>query len=717
MKTELRHNSFKRFVVWFVCIVMMILMMPAMPVSAKKSAKTVRAGWHEEPYFIKDQNGRRSGYSYDYQQKVASYTGWEYEYVEGSWPELTRKLKDGEIDILANMSYSEERSKEYLFTSIPMGSESYYIFVSPSNHEIMSSDYHSLDGKKIGVAKGSIQKDLFLKWENEHHVQAKLVEMNLTEEESILLLNSELDALVTMSVFADPKAAVPVWKIGSSDFYFAVNKNHPELLMELNDALSRIQDENTYYDHQLNEKYLENKETSLYLSTEEKDWLAGHGTIRVGYQDQYLAFCAKDKATGELIGALKEFLDYSSSSFENANLSFEAIAYPTAAAAVDAMLNGEIDCVFPANLTSYDAEVLGVIMTPAIMKTEMDAIVRSSDAKGFFQKDHVLVTVNQGNTNYEAFLKEYFPDWQAKYFEDTNAGLKAISKGEADCVIISNYRFSDIEKLCEKLHLVSIYSGVDLEYYIAVRRGETELYSILTKAITVIPESVVHAALTYYSAESAKTSFWELLKNHLGLVMSIVSAILLIILILVIVDVKWQKQAINEHHKVESLNRQVYVDALTRVRNKGGYDKYIEELNQKIADGDIAEVAIGMFDCNDLKKINDKYGHEKGNIYLLTATRVICKAFQHSPVFRIGGDEFVVVMTGSDFQNRKQLLKQFEIAKQNACAVAKDSWERANIAVGVAMYDKELDKSLDDTLKRADELMYANKSVVKMEQS
>ena len=87
--------------------------------------RTVRVGWHEEPYFIRDQYGRESGYSYEYQRKVAAYTGWKYDYVEGTWSEVLQKLKKGEIDVLANVSYSEKRAEQMLFTSLPMGTESY----------------------------------------------------------------------------------------------------------------------------------------------------------------------------------------------------------------------------------------------------------------------------------------------------------------------------------------------------------------------------------------------------------------------------------------------------------------------------------------------------------------------------------------------------------------------------------------------------------------
>lgn len=331
------------------------------------------------------------------------------------------KLKNGEIDLMSDISYTEERTKYMLFPSIPMGTEAYYVFVAPDNKEITADDISSLNGKRIGVAKGSIQKEFFVKWTEQRGINTNLIELSCHEEEFPKMLGKELDAFITMDVYSSPESAVPVYKIGSSDFYFAVNKDRPDILDELDAALNKIQDENKYYDQQLHDKYLKNTETNKYLSTPEKEWLTKHGKIKVGYQDNYLAFCAKDPSTGELTGALKDYLEYASTAFENADISFEPVCYTTVSDALEALKKGEIDCVFPANLTSYDAEKLGLMMTPAFMHTEMDAVVRASEQKEFLQKEKIIVAVNEGNPNYDLFLAEHFPKWQTKYYKDTPA--------------------------------------------------------------------------------------------------------------------------------------------------------------------------------------------------------------------------------------------------------------------------------------------------------
>ena len=687
----------------------------SLPAYAEPS-RTVRVGWHEPPYFITDQYDRHSGYTYEYQRKLAAYTGWNYEYVEGSWSELLNMLKNGEIDLMGNVSFTPERTASMLFPSLPMGTEAYYIYTTPDNTEISSEDYQTLNGKRVGVTKGSIQKDLFVQWADVYDLQVDLVELSTPDEESMrLLTNHELDAFVTVDVYGDPAITEPVCKVGSSDFYFAVSKDHPDLLAELNNALNRIQDENKYYNQQLHEKYLNSTSSDAYLSAAEKDWLAEHGTIRIGYQDNYLAFCAKDPVTGKLTGALQDFLDYASTCLENSHLDFEAVAYPSVSAAIEAMKNGEVDCMFPANLTDNDSEELDVFMTPALMRTEMDAVVRAAEQKEFIRKEHVIVAVNEGNTNYDMFLADHYPNWQRAYFPDTPTGLDAVAAGKADCVIISNYRFNNISKQCEDLHLTTVYTGVDMDYCLAVNHGDTELYSILSRVIGLVPDATIHTALTYYSTEDVKISFVDLIKDNLFIVMTVIAGVLLVILILLIHSIRAERKILEEEHLVADLNKKVFVDALTSVRNKGAYADYVQNLQDQLEkQEDLIEFAIGVFDCDNLKLVNDHSGHDKGDIYIKSACRLICKTFAHSPVFRIGGDEFAVVLQNEDYQNRDELVEKFKALQMEMCSSAENQWEEPRVAMGIAAFDPEIDTTVDDTMRRADRFMYEDKRVRKV---
>ncbi len=160
---------------------------------------------------------------------------------------------------------------------------------------------------------------------------------------------------------------------------------------------------------------------------------------------------------------------------------------------------------------------------------------------------------------------------------------------------------------------------------------------------------------------------------------------------------------------INDLNSRAYQDALTGVKNKGAYNVSARMLNDTIRLSRNSKFALVMLDCNNLKKINDHYGHEKGDLYLKTACDLICRVFTHSPVFRMGGDEFAVILQKDDYEARNDLLKRFDIYADQINEDAREPWEEVHIAKGIAVYDPKQDMSVEAVLQRADERMYTDK--------
>lgn len=161
---------------------------------------------------------------------------------------------------------------------------------------------------------------------------------------------------------------------------------------------------------------------------------------------------------------------------------------------------------------------------------------------------------------------------------------------------------------------------------------------------------------------------------------------------------------------INDLSGQVFIDALTHVKNKGAFSKVLDELQEQINTGnEDTEFAIGVFDCDNLKVINDRYGHDKGDIYLKTASGTICEVFKHSPVFRIGGDEFAVILKNEDYSNIGSLLEQFDNITEEINSSADEPWKQVWISKGFAVFDPSGDRSVSGAVQRADQLMYDNK--------
>lgn len=614
--------SQKPRVAFLLCLVVaMVFLLPSVA-HAEESHKTVRVGWYESPFNATDKSGRRSGYAYEYQLKVSAYTGWNYTYVEGSWPDLMQMLADGEIDLMSDVSYTKERAQSMLYPELPMGTEEYDIFIAPGNEDITPEDYATLNGKRIGVNKDSLQADCLKSWMTEHKIKAEVVERNGSEAESWDMLDAgTLDAFVTLDAYGDPTRLVPVCKVGSSDFYFAVNKDRPDLLSELNAAMSRIHDEDPYYNQKMYERFVQNRGSNAFLKSAEREWLASHGTIKVGYQDDYLAFCAEDSQTGELTGALKDFLDDASDCIANVHLDFDAIAYPTADDALEGLERGEVDCVFPANLSAYESENRGLSMTPALLRTEMFAVVRQENQAEFAKKEHVVVAVNKGNPNYDAFLLDNFPEWRTVYYPDTADCLKAVSKGVADCVLISSYRYNNISRLCEKYRLSVVSTGISLDYCFAIPGDELELYSILAKAINLVPTSNVNSALSYYLTEDAKFNLGDFIADHVVAVMASIGVVLLVILALLVRSMRTERMA-------RELIAATEHDDLTGLYNRNYFFQYADRMYREHPDVPRDAIVLNIEQFHSINALN---GRAFGN-------RVLCAL----------GDEIQTIASESD---------------------------------------------------------------------
>ena len=179
--------------------------------------------------------------------------------------------------------------------------------------------------------------------------------------------------------------------------------------------------------------------------------------------------------------------------------------------------------------------------------------------------------------------------------------------------------------------------------------------------------------------------------------------------------VKAEDEARGLQEHVTEMSDIAYKDALTQVKNKAAYDQKMDSLSWDIINK-TARFAIVMVDLNFLKVINDKYGHDKGNEYIIGSSKLLCDTYVHSPVFRIGGDEFVVVLEGQDYDSRDRLLAQVRKAFQDALSASdRMPWNRYSAAIGMAVYQPG-----DDTeavFNRADRSMYQEKSRMKAKQA
>lgn len=177
-------SMFHRYSCLFLSVLLFFLLFP-IPAHAEASAsKVIRVGWYEDAYNITGKNGERSGYGYEFEQSVAAYTGWTYEYVKAGWTDLLEMMRNGEIDLMAGISYTEDRAQDMLFSELPMGREKYYLYADLQNTDISASDLTTLNGKRIALMRTSVQATQFYQWEAEHGLHLQYVDANSFEQDS-----------------------------------------------------------------------------------------------------------------------------------------------------------------------------------------------------------------------------------------------------------------------------------------------------------------------------------------------------------------------------------------------------------------------------------------------------------------------------------------------------------------------------------------------------
>ena len=543
----------------------------------ENETKTVRVGFFACPFNIRDENGHMSGYAYDYQQDIAAYTGWNYEYVEGPWPTLLQMLKDGEIDLLADVSMSPDRQDQMLFSASAMGTENYYLYVSDQASEVDALDYTTLNGKKIGVNANSVQQKQFEEWAETNGVTAVIVPCDGDSAIVEKLNTGELDAAVAVDSYEFDNT-VPMVQIGGSDFYFGINAKRSDLKAELDDAMFRLLSKNRYYNEGLYQKYLNNN-ASRSIGNEDLAWLQEHGTIRVGYLDDYPAYCDMDEESGELTGALKDYLLSAENCLYHVSLEFEPVAFTNALGMRAALQDGEVDCIFPIYSDRYYAEKSHIFVTDSIAGTGMIALVNSGR---FNENAGNTVSIRADSTFNRLFLQENYPFWTSVEAADDQACIEMVRTGAADCTIFSAERLDHIIQANQYDELTAILLSKNASICFGVNRDSSHLLYILNQVIESVPSSMMSGALTYYASAPRKITFEDLLRQSMAGVMGSVTLTVVILSILLYRSYSKGKklaQALDETKREREHSRQLDArnrklqeeanrDALTSIGNR-----------------------------------------------------------------------------------------------------------------------------------------------------
>lgn len=519
---------------------------PVYAANTDQQVKTVRVGWlvNNEGFQDGTPGERLSGWGYEYLQTLSYYTpGRRYEYVSGTFTELMDMLEAGEIDLMPNISYSEERAQKLLFSSNPEGTERYYIYAKPDRDDLAKGDPQALQGLTIGCNPGVMQTFVGQQWLANEGIACTYREYDGNSVLFDALANNEVDAIIMNDTTSSPNAS-PMFYIGSSDYYFAVPKSRPDLMNDINAAMTAIARVNPRYNDEVKSSYSTQNSGSSSLNGPECSWLkANKNTITLGYITGKLPYCNEDEG-GEMEGSLASLATTLHDKF---GITVKTVAFDSYKMMSKALSKGSIDVALPVYRDYWFAEQTGVVQSISLGTISLTAIHTGSNPN----KDLQNIACTKSSFVNKNALESLFPTATVTEYQSDDEAFDALRKGTAHCIVAPSSRVKTIGDRydLEDCETTELPDTCELSCWIS--RGKPELLGIINKGIINAGESLSASSYSSasYSVQESDT-FQFVYRNRTAIATVIICMLLTGIAILV-----WSLQRAQEaRQKADAAN-------------------------------------------------------------------------------------------------------------------------------------------------------------------
>ena len=523
-----------------VMLSLLLLLSAVLPVKAAAetaSAKVVRVGSFEDTFNYVNEKGARKGYGYELLETLSGYTGWQFEYVTCDWSDCFEKLKNGEIDIIGGISYTEDRTQEMLFSDEPMGVEKYYLYADLARADISASDFKTLNGKKIGVLMGTEPEVMLAEWEEKYGLKTEHVNISNNEDVKQKLANHEIDCFVSLEEsFWAERGISTITRVGESGIYYAINKNRPDIKEELDDAMRALNEAAPFYTADLYKRYFSMDYTPI-LTGEEKAWLRKHGAIRMGFLASDSGVSTFDPATGEFTGVITDYIQFAADCLGNQELEFQLVGYDSKEAELDALKSGEIDMIFHCDQNPNLAEEYHFACTNTTWTSNLMAVTN----KQHFNENNVnRIAVPQNKLSLKKYLAFYYPQWEIVDCDTQEDAARLVKDGQADCFVTG---ISSENKYSKKYSFYSVPLVNPVRSCFAVNSGNRSLLSILNKTIKAMPVNMLAGALAMYKSSARKVTLSDFIKDNFFKVMLISSIAVAVVLLTILMLLQKARKA------------------------------------------------------------------------------------------------------------------------------------------------------------------------------
>ena len=539
---------------------LLLLLSAVLPVKAAAEtapAKVVRVGSFEDTFNYVNEKGARKGYGYELLETLSGYTGWQFEYVTCDWSDCFEKLENGEIDIMGDISYTEDRAEEMLFSDEPMGEEKYYLYADLSRADISTSNFKTLNGKKIGVLMGTEPEVMLTEWEEKYGLKTEHVNISNNEDVKQKLANHEIDCFVSLEEsFWTELGISTITRVGESGIYYAINKDRPDIKEELDYAMRALEDSDPFYTADLYKRYFSLDYTPI-LTGEEKAWLKEHGAIKMGFLTSDSGVSIFDPATGELTGAITDYIQFAKGCLGNQELEFQLVGYDSKETELNALKSGEIDMIFHFDQNPNLAEEYHVACTNTTWTSNLMAV---TNKQPFNENQANRIAVPQNRISLKKHIEFYYPQWEIVDCDTQEDAAKLVRDGQADCFVTG---INSEEKYSKKYSFYSVPLLNPVKSCFAVNSGNRSLLSILNKTIKAMPTNMLTSSLAMYKSSARKVTLSEFIKDNFFMVLLIssiaVAAVLLTILKLLRKARKAEAAAMKAANDTQELNEKLQI--------------------------------------------------------------------------------------------------------------------------------------------------------------
>ena len=510
---------------------LLLLLSAVLPVKAAAEtapAKVVRVGSFEDTFNYCNEKGARKGYGYELLETLSGYTGWQFEYVTCDWSDCFEKLENGEIDIMGGISYTEDRAEEMLFSDEPMGEEKYYLYADLSRTDLSTSDYKTLNGKKIGVLMGAESEVMLTEWEEKHGLKTQHVNISNNEDVKQKLANHEIDCFVSLeeSYWAELGIST-ITRVGKSSIYYALNKDRSDLKEELDNAMRALDEEAPFYTADLCKKYF-SLDYKPILTGEEKAWLKKHGAIRMGFLTSDRGVSTYDPATGEITGTITDYIQFARDCLGNQELEFQLVGYDDKEAELNALKSGEIDMIFHFDQSPNLAEEYRLARTNTTWTANMMVV---TNKQLFIENQVNRVAVPQNKISLTRYIAFYYPQWEIVDCDTQEDAIKLVKDGQADCFITG---INSEAKYSKNYGFYSVPLPNPANSCFAVKSGNRSLLSILNKTIKAMPANMLTSSLAMYKSSSRKVTLIDFIKDNFFMVLLVSSIAVAVVLLTIL---------------------------------------------------------------------------------------------------------------------------------------------------------------------------------------